>query len=206
MSAARGDELLHQRGRVQTQIQLSCLRRFLELAEVVEPLDPGAAAADVGLDHDREPQALRRLGGVVGRIDHPRLGVGKTELFQQLKLEGFRSLVAKSLLSVHHTATALLEVGKVVKGVKDPLAVTTPVSRRAHAIEDQRIIAFSVQLRGIKQMLLRVHAYEGDVPLFERRKQRLKPMRMLVIDGNRLLKLWHGGPRSRVFLSASSLS
>src|SRR5262249_33276310 len=162
-----------------TQIQLPAVRGVLQLVDGIKPLYAGAAAANVGFDHDGKTQTERGFYRVGGRVDHARLRVGKTKLFQQLELQRFGRFIAKCSLSIDHAPAALLEVGQIVKRVENSLAVPAAVSRRTHSVEDERVVALPVQLSGIEEMLHRVDADEGHVPFLERRKQRDEPVRML---------------------------
>jgi len=69
--------------------------------------------------------------------------------------------------------------------------VAATVGGRAHAIEDQRIIAVAIQVRRVKVVLGRVDLDVGSLTPVELGEEWLEPMRMLVIDGDWLLRLLH---------------
>ena len=74
-------------------------------------------------------------------------------------------------------------MSKVVEGVEDTVAVSAVISRRAHAIEHQRIPAVAVGL-DIEMMTCGIHPFVRRASFVELVEQRTKPMRMLVIDSN----------------------
>src|SRR5690348_18237972 len=71
--------------------------------------------------------------------------------------------------------------------VERALGVTAQIRRWARAIEDQWIRNVIGSLRWIIGVGGRVETFIGDSPSLELRKERLEPIRMLVIDRERLL-------------------
>src|SRR6266481_1365726 len=182
VSTAGGNELLHQRGVIESKIKNVRPDAFFQLFEILKLGHTRAAAANIGFHHDGEAQAGGGGDGIFRMVDDPAFGVGKSERFEQRKLQGFGSFVTEGLLPVDHALAALLQMGQIVKGVEDSLSVAAPVGRRAHAVEKQRVSAFAIQAGRIKVVLGGVDACEGHALALQLVKERHKPVRMFVIN------------------------
>ena len=188
------DELLDESGGVQAELE--CVFRAglggdggAELREAVETLDAGAGAADVGLDDDGPAKALGGVSRLRSPVDDASLGVRDAELVHQRELAGFRKLGAEGLEAVEDFDAASFEVLEEPEGVENLVAVVAIPGGRRHAIEDEGVLLLRMVFGGVEV----VGGVELDVrcaATVELGEERLEPVRLLVIDGDREC-VWH---------------
>ena len=184
VAAARRDELLHQRGAVEPEVDAALGDRAREIVGRVEADDAGAAAADVGLDDHREAQALGRRRRLVGMVDHARRRERQAERLQQRQLQRLRRLDAERRQAVDDAHAELLEVGEVVQRVEDAVAAAAQVRRRAHAVEHEPVLR-AVAVGRVVGVPLGVQRLVGHAAAIELGEQRPEPVRVLVVDADR---------------------
>ena len=133
----RGQELLHERGVVEPQVERAVTSHCLQRLERVEAAHAGAAAADVRLHDDGEAQPLRRRGRLARLVDDARAREREPERVEQRQLARLGDLGQERARAVHHAHALALELVQVLRRVEDAVADTAPPRRRAHAVEEQ---------------------------------------------------------------------
>src|SRR4029077_9407008 len=78
------------------------------------------------------------------------------------------------------------EVREIVERIEDGVAEAALPRRRTHAIEEQRI--FALGRRHVVIVVASVNLQPGDAALIELLEERAEPVRMLVINGDRLFE------------------
>src|SRR5438093_5289100 len=183
----RRDVLLHQRSVIDPQIERTRFRGLLQLGRRLEPPDPSARAADVGLQDDGEPQALSRSGCLSRAVDHAGLGMGQPELPEQRELQRLRRFGHPRVIAIDHSHAVTLQVGKVVPRIKDRVPRPAQVRRRAHPIEHQRVWWLARPMGRAKSVPRRIEAHIWGPTADQLGEQRPEPVRVLVVASARSL-------------------
>src|SRR5438552_16192778 len=119
-------------------------------------------------------------------IDDPRFRIWQSQFFQVRELQRFRNLVVEAPVAVDHAHALAFEVRQIVERVEDAVAQAALPRRRTHAIEEQGMFLF--RRVHVIVVMPRVNLQPRHATLVELLKQRSKPVRMLVINGNRLFE------------------
>ncbi len=156
----------------------------------VEAHDAGAAAADVGLDDDREAQALGRRRRLVGMVDDARragtAGRATSAATAAAPSTSRRGRRARPLTTRTPSCSRCAEV---VERVEDAVAAAAQVRRRAHAVEDQAVTG------GRRRWWRRSDGAPASSALVRRAaavqlgEERPEPVRVLVVDADRFISL-----------------
>jgi len=148
-------------------------------------LDPGATAADVGLDEDREAEGFRRRDRLLRPAQHPGRGVGDAEARHKRVLRRLRQLIAEGRCAVQDRRADIVEVLQVAQRVKDRLAPAAHPGRWAHAVDDEAVRHLA--LVRVVDVIGGVERDVRDAKPVELHEERLEPLGVLVQDRNRLL-------------------
>src|SRR5205085_12137176 len=118
-SVAGGEGFLHQRGRIDAEIEAIRFDGGAQLVRRAEAFDSRTAPADVGLQHNGIADGSGR-GERLGRVmDDAGFGVRKAELFQVGELLRFGNFVREAAVAVDDTHTFGLQVRQVIERVED---------------------------------------------------------------------------------------
>ena len=118
-----------------------------------------------------------------GRWMTRAFGYGDAELVHQHELAGLGELRAERLEAVEDLYAAGLEVLQKAQRVEDLVAMIAVPGRRAHAVEDEGVLLFGM-VRRVVEMVGREKLYVRRAAAVQLGKQRLEPVRLLVIDGD----------------------
>ena len=108
----RRDEFLDETRAVEPQVERADAHRRREVLGRVEAPHARAAAADVRLDQNGEPQLLGRPRHLRRVVDDARFGVGESESLEQGELQRLRRLRGEGAVAVDHSHAAPFEVGE----------------------------------------------------------------------------------------------
>ena len=185
-------ELLDERGVVQSEVERVFVHGRLERLDAVEAAHAGAAAADVGLHHDREAEPRGRRGGLPWIVDHARAREREPQRVEQRQLARLRDLGEERARAVHHAHAVALELVQVLGRVEDAMPDAAPPRGRAHAVEEQRVRRPG--RAGLVAVAGRVEPGVGHTAKLQLGEQRPEPVGMLVVDGDRTVGMYgHDG-------------
>jgi hypothetical protein len=153
-----------------------------ERVGVLEPRDARAAAADVGLDQQREAQRLRGGRHLRDVVHDAGRRIADAELLEHLDLRRLRDLDRVDRAAVDDRHADALEVAQPGQGVERGLTPAAHVGRWAGAVDDQRERRRA--LGRIERVARRVDARERERPALEHGEQGAKPVRVLVEDAD----------------------
>src|SRR5438874_366861 len=153
-SAACGKGFLHQGGGIDAKVEAIGFDGGAQLIGRTETLDSRAAPADIRLEHHRIADGFGGRKRLRRMIDDAGLRIRQTEFFEVAELERFGSLVSEATVAVHYPHTLGFKVRKIIQGVEDSVSQAALPCRRAHAIEQQRILA--LRRGGVVVMMARL--------------------------------------------------
>src|SRR5882762_2569994 len=119
-------------------------------------------------------------------IDDPRFRIRQSQFFQVRQLQRFRNLMIEATVAIDDAHALTFEVRKIVERIENPVPQSPLPRRRAHAIEEQRIIA--LRRRNIKIVVPRINLQPRHAAFIQLLKQRPEPVRMLVVNGDGLFE------------------
>src|ERR1700691_1065415 len=117
-------------------------------------------------------------------IDHPRLRIKHPQPFHQRKLQRFGGLGRERFVPVHDPNAFVFQVLQIIQRIKNPVSHASLPGRRTHPVKQQRILL--LRRSRIVAVIPRIHFLPRHLARVHLRKQRHKPIRLLVINRNRL--------------------